>query len=393
MRPYRVLKGKYRRRKHMTPRTVIAALSGITLVGVAIGAGVLGAGVATAQQPAAIPAHLPYVLVEYAHNAHGTAQPEVISPSGMILVNSQGVIENSLAGPVGSVTQTDGLQEAVNYAAASGEDVYIEGGYALGRGNARFNNNVYFLNQPLRIPPAQDLRIDGGEAVINYNPSSGNAITINSCEDCHFRFGVVVTGATNGAAVKFQPTQPTEIDGLKVITDSTFRFSSIATSKPTGTSLAALALTPSSSGGSILWNTIDATATVGFQYNVMTQGMSAAAGVFNNRISVGHNHMASKATAYVGTNSSGNIFTLNNSRNGGSPTAVISYGTNNTYTLQSNPGFAPGRDIVFEPGSTGNLVDAVGPVSFTDHNPPKDNKIIAAQPGASAESQSSKLNS
>lgn len=389
MKRYRVFKNIYKERKHTGTRTLGAVLAGVSLVGSAVGAGVLGAGVVTADQPAAIPAHLPYVLVEYAHNAHGTPQPEVISPSGMVLVNSQGVIENSRAGQVGAVTQTDGLQEAVNYAAASGEDVYIEGGYALGRGSARFNNNVYFLNQPLRIPPAQDLRIDGGESVINYNPSSGNAIIINSCEDCHFRFGVVVTGATNGAAVKFQPTQPTEIDGLKVITDSTFRFSSIATSKPTGTSLAALALTPASSGGSILWNTIDATATVGFQYNIMTQGISAAAGVFNNRISVGHNHMASKATAYVGAYSSGNMFTLNNSRNGGSPTAVVSYGMNNTYTLQSNPGFAPGRDIVFEPGSTGNLVEAVGPVSFTDHNPPKDNKIIAAQLGSPGSSLTS----
>lgn len=336
-------------------------------------------GRASGQEVGGATVHLPYVLVEFAHSASGAAQPEVVSPAGRVIVNSNGVIESGLAGKVGSLTQTDGLQEAINYAVATGEDVYIEGGYALGRSSGRFNNNVYFLNKTLAVPPAQDFRIDGGESVINYNPLTGNAITINSCEDCHFRFGVVVTGGTNAAAVAFDPTGPTEVDGIRVVTDSTFRFSSIATNRPVGTSLAAIELAPAPGAGSVLWNTIDATATVGFQYNLYTNGRSSSAGVFNNRISVGHDHQATKALAYVGRFTSGNIFTLNDSSNGYSTTGVISYGTNNDFVLQSDSGVGVGRDIVFEKGSTGNLVEAVGPFSCTDYNPGRANGVISAQ--------------
>lgn len=345
--------------------------------------GLVGVSPAYAQEVSGTPFHLPYVLVEFSHSASGSAQPEVISPSGKVIVNSGGVIESPLAGKVGSLTETDGLQEAVDYAVATGEDLYIEGGYALGRSSGRFNNSVYFLNKTLVIPPAQDFRIDGGESIINYNPLTGNAISINSCEDCHFRFGVVVTGGANGAAVAFDPTQPTEVDGISVVTDSTFRFSSIATNRPVGTSLAAIELAPTPGAGSILWNTVDATATVGFQYNLYANGRGSSAGVFNNRISVGHDHQATKALAYIGSFTSGNTFALNDSSNGYSTTGVISYGTNNDYVLQSNPGIAVGRDIVFEKGSTGNLVEAVGPLSCTDYNPGRENGVIAA-PSAGA---------
>ena len=361
-------------------RTLGAAVA-VLVFSVCVGSG----GVANAQEAGGASFHLPYVLVEFAHNASGLSQPEVVSPSGTVIVNSAGVIENPLAGRVGSLTETDGLQEAVDYAVATGEDVYIEGGYALSRSSGRFNNNVYFLNKTLVIPPAQDFRIDGGESVINYNPLTGNAITINSCEDCHFRFGVVVTGGSDAAAVAFDPTQPTEVDGIRVVTDSTFRFSSIATNRPVGTSLAAIELAPSSDAGSILWNTIDATATVGFQYNLYTEGLSSSAGVFNNHIVSGHNHQATKALAYIGRFTSGNTFTLNDSSNGFSKTGVVSYGSNNDYVLQSDAGVAPGQDIVFEKGSTGNLVEAVGPFSCTDYNPGRENVVIAASSSATGQ--------
>ena len=318
--------------------------------------------------------HNPYVMVEFSHSPNGTSQPMVLSPSGRILVNSQGEILNSAAGPVGSYTQTDGLQEAVNYATAKGEDVYIEGGSAVGHSN----NNVYFLNRTLVIPPEQDFRIDGGEAVINYNPSTGNAIDINSSEDCHYRFGVIVTGATHGKAINFNPTEPTPVDHLVVITDSSFRFSSIATSKPIGTSASGIYFNASS--GPILWNHIFATAVVGFQNNVVAQSKNSTDAVTFNRITVGHNHQASQAVGVISPFSVGNMWNLNDDRNGTHSVGIIDEAENNTFVIQSS-GFPSGENILFKSGAIGNVVIGIGPVSVTDNNPPGKNRVITGYPG------------
>ena len=303
---------------------------------------------------------LPYVLVEFAHTAGGAPQPMVISPSGRVIVDSQGEILDPLAGRVGTHTQTDGLQEAIDYALRRGLDVYVEGGAAVGKSN----NNVYSLNKTLVIPPAQDFRIDGGEAVINYTGSLGNAIEINSCEDCHYRFGLVVTGAHNGAAVVFRPTEPTPIDHLVVITDSSFRFSSIATSAPVGTSYAGILLGAAS--GPILWNRIDATAVVGFHDNVV-----ASSGVTYNRITVGHNHQAAHALVRIHAGADGNMWNLNDDLNGTASVGVICSGSNNTFTLQSS-GFPAGKDVIFRYGATGNTVLGISPLSVTQSPSPLD---------------------
>lgn len=166
------------------------------------------------------------------------------------------------------------------------------GGSAGTSGGRALNgsSNVYQLSTTLKVPAAQDFRIQGGESVINYNQASGDAMTIDSCEDCHFQFGLVVTGATSGsnAAVAFRPTNPTNLDNLKVITDSTFDFSSIAASAATP----AYAINLDATNGPILWNDFNVTATVGFQTNVRLYSPSASNAVTNNGFRIIHNHQA-----------------------------------------------------------------------------------------------------
>jgi len=58
----------------------------------------------------------PYVVSEYKTSAKGVAQPEVIGPDGTLVVDSAGVIQDAKAGTIGNTTQTDGLQEGINYA-------------------------------------------------------------------------------------------------------------------------------------------------------------------------------------------------------------------------------------------------------------------------------------
>jgi len=319
----------------------------------------------------------PYVVSEYKTSAKGVAQPEVIGPDGTLVVDSAGVIQDAKAGTIGNTTQTDGLQEGINYAVNSGLDLYITGGRATGTGGVSTNNNVYFLSTTLRIPAAQDFRIDGGESIINYNPTSGDALTIDSCEDCHFRFGLVVTGATNGSAVMFKPTNPTNLDQITVITDSTFEFSSIASSKPTGTS--AYALNFDATNGPILWNDFNATATVGYQTNVRLHSVSASNAVIDNNFRIVHNHMATVSLLDVSQYSDNNHWNINDDRNATTGVGADIHANGNVMTVQSS-GFPAGNDVIFENGAIHNLLLEIGTVSTTDHNAVASNKIINGTP-------------
>lgn len=318
----------------------------------------------------------PWTLVEFKTDQNGNPQPEVISPEGNVIVDKTGKIVDPRAGTVGDHTQTSGIQEAINYSTSGPRsDVYISG-----RPGLRTNNNVYFVDATIHIPPVQDFRIDGGEYVLNYDPSVGDAITIDSCEDCHFRFGLVVAGGAGGSAVVFRPTNPTPIDGITVITDSTFRFSSIATNHPTGTAEAGLLL--DASDGSILWNQFFASSVVGFQENVRAIGVAGNRGVLFNKITIRHDHGASQSlVSFEGTFSRGNtcLLGLANDPGTGSSWGIVDYGTDNTFVLQSVL-FPHGHDVLFEPGATGNIVIGVGPVSVTDQNSARSNRVILGIP-------------
>ncbi len=326
----------------------------------------------------------PYVLVEFAKTATGKPQPMVLSPTGRVIVTARGKILNAQAGAVGGFTRTAGIQEAITYALATGADIYIEGRSAIGR----TNNNVYRVDAPIVIPAAQDFRIDGGEYVINYDPLRGTLLTIDSCEDCHYRFGLLVTGAANGCAVRFRPMHPTPIDGITVITDSSFRFSSIAT--------AGSALPPSPGGptvsaplaglffdarhGPILFNRVYATAIISYQDNILLAGASPSHSVLANTIQVAHLHAAAKAEVKLSRYSNRNIFHLTAATDSQPGSGVITAGSYNIFFLDCF-GFPPGRAMILEPGAKGNIVISAKPISLTNHSD-SPNELIQGTTGA-----------
>ena len=120
---------------------------------------------------------------------------------GYIVVTPAGPRDGGDYGPQTPNSKTDGLQEAFDAAKASGRNVYIVGG------NLTHGKNpgvVYFLNETLRIPWMQDFRLDGGEYVIHYRKSSGDAIVIDSQMSCHLKFGLVASNA-DGAVIRIRP--------------------------------------------------------------------------------------------------------------------------------------------------------------------------------------------
>ncbi|MCA9040514.1 MAG: hypothetical protein KDA65_09230 [Planctomycetaceae bacterium] len=120
---------------------------------------------------------------------------------GFIVVTPQGPQDGGDFGPNTPGTNTSGLQEAFDLAKRTTQDVYIVGG------NLTHGENqgvVYFLDETLRIPWMQDFRIDGGEYVIQYRPTHGDAITIDSAMSCNYKFGIISSNS-DGPVFRIKP--------------------------------------------------------------------------------------------------------------------------------------------------------------------------------------------
>ena len=88
----------------------------------------------------------------------------VIGKNGEVLVDSTGKIVNPKAGTVGTYTQTDGLQEAINYLNTTGGGLIVvkEGTYTL---NYQIPNNT--LQYPIMLVGKLSIPFMGYEAIIS----------------------------------------------------------------------------------------------------------------------------------------------------------------------------------------------------------------------------------
>jgi len=134
-------------------------------------------------------------------------KPQEFSPAwrlNRIVVTPHGPEDGGDFGPKTPGTRTSGLQEAFDAAKARGKDLYISGGnWTLGR----VDGVVYVLHETLRIPWMQDFHCDGGHCVIQYVPTSGDAVVMDSQMSCFYRFGLIVSNA-DGAVLRLAPTTP-----------------------------------------------------------------------------------------------------------------------------------------------------------------------------------------
>ena len=119
-----------------------------------------------------------------------------------VIVTPRGPEDGGDFGPLTPGTRTSGLQEAFDAAKARGKDLYMAGGnWTLGK----VDGVVYVLHETLRIPWMQDFHCDSGHCVIQYEPKTGDAITIDSQMSCYYRFGLIVSNA-DGAVLRLAPT-------------------------------------------------------------------------------------------------------------------------------------------------------------------------------------------
>ncbi len=299
---------------------------------------------------------------------------------GYIVVTPHGPLDGGDFGPFTPGTKTAGIQEAINEARKEHLNLFIAGVQGDRGGGAH-----YITTNTIYIPPMQGFRIDGGEAVITYNGNkTADTIRIDSCMDCHYRFGIL-TNAGNGAVIRLAPVNPVPIDGLKVITDSSFSVSSVVgggffsfdTHQISG--LKGTGILLDASLGPILWNRINANAVLLCNRGVYLHG----SGVQDNWIRVLHNHQC-RIHLQLGDKDSVPEFnridmSINSEGVRGSVGADL-FGSRNFLTLDVSQA-SKGKGLIFEESAKDNIVYELNLAGGTTNRAKiPTNEVITASP-------------
>ncbi len=306
---------------------------------------------------------------------------------GYVLVTPLGPEDGGDFGPRTPGTRTAGIQEAVDAACATGRNLFISGVQGAGR-------FVYRSQETIYIPPRQGFRIDGGQYVVSFEGTTGDALCIDSCMDCAYRFGLI-TSPADGAVVRFAPRAPVPIDGMTVLTDSVFEFSSLVGGGRFDLQLKRVVQPPRGAGilldatrGSIVYNRIFAVAVLLCETGVAFE--SGPGSVAHNHIHVLHNHQNAVGLRMGTEDTRPGAVAFNrldlslNAEDVPDAVGAVVAGRGNVLTLDSAR-MAPGRDVVLTAGARDNVIHALSaPSGVTRLSPPAGNRILAPTPGGFA---------
>ena len=259
-------------------------------------------------------------------------------------------------GPETPGTKTAGWQEALDYCVQSKQDLYVKGGY----GGLKA---IYHVNDTIRVPPAQDFRIDGGVYVINWEgPADKDLMLVDSAMNCEYHFGILVYGGT-GAGMRVRPEKPVPIDGFPVVVETIIQSEGIADPSPftPGERKAGTGLVFDGAEASIASSNFYFAGVLNFHTCIETRG------VFQyNRLECPHLHTnADNSTLFqMGDGSLGNDFRLVIGVDQGATgvTGVVAYGDRNVIDLAvrpSNAPFPPGRALVLTEPAEGNQINLI----------------------------------
>ncbi|MCC6145224.1 MAG: hypothetical protein IT368_15565 [Candidatus Hydrogenedentes bacterium] len=307
------------------------------------------------------------------------AEPAAVPPAvghhlGYVVVSPDGPDDGGDFGPRTPGTKTAGLQEAINHARELRRAVYVVGG---GAKKAFENPVVYTMTETLRIPWTQDFKLDGGNAVIQFN-GTGDAIVFDSQMSSWFKFGLVVSAA-EGAVVRMRPESKGP-DNFSVITACKFEFAALVGSgsvfggegtRGRGTGLWLDATNGPIDGNEFLVSEVVACDT----------GIRLDEGATNNWIRCPFLHLCN--THLVLGEAGGTRARLNridafiDGANGlPSNTGATIHGQNNLLTLSFGRN-APGRNLVLAPGAVDNNCTLINlPDGLTDESGGS-NRIVA----------------
>ncbi len=120
---------------------------------------------------------------------------------------------------------TQGLQEAIDYAAVNGWDLVVRGRGVNSTGSIK---GVITCTVPVVIPPLQLRSLRFGGVTLNFTSAVNSyGLTFNSCNEVNFYFDGEIRYQGSVAAVRFNPTTPVSLNGNVSIVDSNFWINAI----------------------------------------------------------------------------------------------------------------------------------------------------------------------
>jgi hypothetical protein len=245
------------------------------------------------------------------------------------------------------------------------------------------------LHETLRISCFQNFRLDGGEYVLQYDQSTGDAIVIDSLMSSRLKFGIIVS-QSDGAVVRVRP-QTKGPDGFTVVIANTLEFNALVgggsvypdhKQAPKG-----IGLYLDGSEGPIVSNKIYATEIIACDKGLYlscgnSPGKSAA--IVDNIIEVPfahlcatHLHIGDATPAEICKNTL--LANINSEGIEGSIGARI-FAKTNLFTL-SFAQTAPNKNIVFEAPALDNQVTVMNfPNGYTNNAEHPTNRIVSVKP-------------
>ncbi len=309
-------------------------------------------------------------------------------PSNKLIVSPNGPRDGGDFGPHTPGTKTSGLQEAFDAAKERGMDLEIAGGnWTEGKTPAV----VYNLHETLRIPWMQNARVDGGHAVINYTPKTGDAVVFDSQMSGCYRFGLIVS-QSDGAVVRIAP-KTAGPDGFRVVTACEFVFNALVGGggawpggEPHNSQLdrsrrwIGAGLWLDGSQGSIDANKITVIETVG-----CGSGLRLSGAVTRNTIEEVNIHLCQDhiqvGSADDATPADNRISAFLDCQGIESATGASVFGSRNLLTMSTRP-FPRGADLTLGEKAVGNVVLFQSPYRLIDRSPAGSNFFVGVPPAS-----------
>ncbi len=316
-----------------------------------------------------------------------------VVPSGQVLaiktgpVGSPAIIyapDGTLVSTVG--TTTDGLQEALNFAATNKFDLYVVGGT-----NSAGNGFGFSCTTSITIAASQQKTFVFRDVTISFTAAIGaaSAIKIDSLGNVDIAMpGVVIVSAGTGPVVEFAPTLATPQDGVIGLYASRIRLGAVV--PPIGAAATAgqpaIKFTPPGSGTTgIRGNIFEIDEINGG--DIAVQVIDAAVSLFaQNQVRVGWVHgqkdtLAAQITVgTAGTNLFGNLWILSAEKESATKPLIATAENGGTYQFVGSNTVGNRPLVTFLANSTQNLalIPNITTAEVTNNATAQTNRIIRA---------------
>jgi hypothetical protein len=243
------------------------------------------------------------------------------------------------------------------------------------------------LHETLRVPWMQNFRLDSGHCVLNYTPTTGDAVVFDSQMSCAYRLGIIVS-QSDGAVVRLRPDTAGP-DRFRVITSTEFTFNALVGGGGAwpGGEPHANQLDPSrdwkgaglwldAEPGSIDGNKITVIETVGCNIGLLVTGAATRNTIEETNIHLCRHHVQIGAAADAVPNDN-RIEAFMDSQGIEPTSGARVFGRRNLLVLSTRQ-TPTSVDLVFEPSAAENIVTLHSPFRVEDRSTSHTNRVIAA---------------